>query len=229
LKFIFNLRGVIIKNMKKYCIKKINIVIYWLIIVSILLINIGCVGCLGIKKKREKETLAILNDCANWFITKGLADYYRNKYFDEISNYITKKNAFLYYNKILAVKDKFLAQIIIWRLWISCDITCYERIKNQGMIYEYWIISYGSKRKDFDYRISFLVAKAESLTKPRKIIYQSDKFFLGFPLTSETQLKFPINKMGAIFEMRPWDHLGAFRGTELENLKEDDVRKKIFE
>jgi len=181
------------------------------------------ISCFGSKEEREMQALSVLGDCADWIITKGIGEYYKDDDFDKINKYIKNKGAYFYTESVRSVKDAYLAGIDIQLWWIVCGIKCYVSQRVQDDVYEYWVISYDSKRTDFSRKIQFIITKAASHTSNREIINQSTKFYSKYSLPDDHAIKFPIEKKTAINILQPWRFPQSFVDTALENLTEEKL------
>ena len=175
-------------------------------------------------KERDERARAILEDVAVWFITEGLAEYY--KYKDKNIRYslayieksVRDRGAYLYAETSID-KYGYLAHIVPEYMWVTSTITCYSRIAGSDFIYEYWVVDrFGGHRGDVDTEIYFIIARTKGLDKKREIIHRTSKFFSEFVTPKGVILRFPMDNE-SIHRLNPWEYPEAFKGTELEGVE----------
>ncbi len=195
-----------------------------------LVLTFSCVSQ-QVVEERQSGALLLLNESAQWVITEGIGKYYASGGdFSVIYKPLSEKGVRFYFREVRVRPDSFIEWLSLWDWWVITDITCYDRIEHGETIYEYWDISRGSKRPDFDqWHIRFLVTRADSLKSPRKVIHESDRFFPEWVVSEDVVIRFPLHKLGAIDAMNPWELPKVhFEGTELEGIREADVRRMLL-
>ena len=203
-------------------------IIQFIIICLILLIALPacCMGWLNIKVQTQQQSMAILDECDNWFITEGLSKYYKYNDIQVVLNYFKEKDVVVLYNEIASFEDMYIASILLFEWSIGSRVICFERIESQNRIYEYWTAQRGSKRPDFhQWRTRFMIVEAESVTHPRRIIYESDKFFTEYEIHKGTKIKFPLHQIDSVRELGHWGNPESYEGTVLEGVTEEDIHK----
>ncbi len=197
----------------------------FLTLLCVLVLASSCVSQ-QVVEERKTSALLLLEESAEWLVAEGIGKYYANGGdFSVIYEPLAEKGVGFYFRDVAVHPDMFLAWIALEKGSITKDILCYARFEHMGTIYEYWEITQGSRRPDFDKRyIRFLVTQADSLTSPRKVIHESDQFFSEWAVSEEVTIRFPLHQLGSINAMTPWELPGShFEGTELEGIRRADV------
>ena len=68
-----------------------------------------------------------------------------------------------------------------------------------------------------------MIVEAESVTHPRKIIYESDKFFTEYKIHEGTKIKFPLHQTDSVRELYHWQSPKSYEGSVLEGVTEQDI------
>ncbi len=139
----------------------------FLTLLCVLVLASSCVSQ-QVVEERKTSALLLLEESAEWLVAEGIGKYYANGGdFSVIYEPLAEKGVGFYFRDVAVHPDMFLAWIALEKGSITKDILCYARFEHMGTIYEYWEITQGSRRPDFDKRyIRFLVTQADSLTSP---------------------------------------------------------------
>jgi len=206
---------------------KKSIQFYIIILLIILTFFLFGMGNKDLMEMKSEKSTNLLKTFSIWFITNGLSHYYNNQNFSIIIDQAKKKDIFFYHQGLITDKKGFICQIVIQRMWVVAHVTCYERKAYLDKTYEYWAIQFESKRKDFECLIDFYIAKTKGLNQEREIVYETNKFLEYFSIGDNSIIEFPMQRMESIYELRPWNFPEAFKGTNLEQIRESKIIKEM--
>ena len=178
------------------------------------------------REKIRQKSINVLTESSNWIITHGIGDFYKTKNLSGISKHIYERNVSFVYEGVFKDEKYFLAKTAIRYAPYGAEITCWQRINYNNMIYEYWTIAYGSKQA-IPFIMRFVIARADTLTDERQILRDAKVFFKEFKIDDKMTIRYPLENPRFVYVLEPWRFPNAFKGTELEGVTENDIRKKL--